>query len=500
MRVEHAHSGVSVEELLANHIEGLRNRRGAPAWAFFPEKLSHAIDGAEGKDQGARYQVCVACHGQGLAPEDAALACGSRHSGVFRHHWRTGQRSLMEHVGNRHPKLFEQLREAIEDRDREEALAVATLARGRDERPPGPSPNAAKKRRFSGDNGDAPGAVDLRSDTVTRPSPAMREAMAGAEVGDDVFGDDPTVLALEAKMASVFGKEAAAFVPSGTMGNLVAVGVWCETRGSEFVCGDLSHIHQYEQGGLATLMGAHPRALTNEPDGTIPIAKIRGAIRPDDQHFPVTRAVCLENTHNKKGGAALSLEYVDAVGALCREHDIALHLDGARIWNAAQALGCTPARCVVAADSVSVCLSKGLGAPAGSVILGSAAFVAKCKRLRKACGGTMRQVGVLAAAALKAYEEVWVGGMIEGDHARLRAIVDGLRTVPNIKEVTNPDTNIAFAEIAPAKPVKDVVKALAECGVIAIPWVGNSIRIVTHRDIGDGDVARIVDAFRTACE
>ena len=344
---------------------------------------------------------------------------------------------------------------------------------------------------------------DLRSDTVTKPTLAMRDAMATAEVGDDVFGDDLTVQKLEATMAEVFGKDAAVFVPAGTMGNLVAVGVHCEIRGSEYICGDLSHIVQYEQGGLATLMGAHPRQLVTNADGTIDLSEIENAIRADDQHFPQTKVVCLENTHNKKGGKVLSAEYVDSVGELCRQHKLQLHVDGARIWNAAAKLNVTPARCVQAADSVSICLSKGLGAPVGSVIVGTVDFIKKCRRLRKACGGGMRQAGTLAAAALTAYDEIWGGGQIAMDHERATTLANALDTLPGLHVQFPPQTNIFFLNIVAAHKahpyfdVTVVVELLREKGVLTIPWVGNSLRLVTHHDITDEGVEQIIEAFRT---
>jgi threonine aldolase len=332
----------------------------------------------------------------------------------------------------------------------------------------------------------------------------MRDAMANAEVGDDVFGDDPTVKRLEEKMAEVFGKQAAVFVPSGTMGNLVAVGVHCEVRGSEYVCGDLSHIVHYEQGGLATLMGAHSRQLPTNADGTLDVAAVEGAIRTDDQHFPRTRVVCLESTHNKRGGKVLPLAYVDEVGELCKKYGVKLHVDGARIWNAAAHVGATPARCVLAADSVSVCLSKGLGAPVGSVILGDQEFIRKCRRLRKACGGGMRQAGTLAAAALAAFEEI--GPRIHDDHVRAARLAAGVRTLGEYYRVqVEPETNIFFVDVNvaeyPALNVEAVVEALRRDFQIAtIPWIGDSMRIVTHHEITEEAEKHIVRGFLAVAE
>ncbi|KAF7017899.1 hypothetical protein CFC21_031252 [Triticum aestivum] len=223
--------------------------------------------------------------------------------------------------------------------------------------------------------------VDLRSDTVTKPSEAMRAAMAAAEVDDDVLGADPTAQRLEAEMARVTGKEAALFVPSGTMGNLVSVLTQCDTRGSEVILGDSSHIHMCENGGISTIGGVHPRTVRNNPDGTMDIDMIVAAIRhhvgAGALHYPTTRLICLENTHGRSGGKCLSVEYIDKVGQVAQSHGLKLHIDGARIFNASVALGVPVDKLVRAADSVSVCLSKGLGAPVGSVIVGSKAFIEK---------------------------------------------------------------------------------------------------------------------------
>ena len=354
------------------------------------------------------------------------------------------------------------------------------------------APILLRQRRLKG--GESPTIIDLRSDTVTKPTEAMRLAMAEAAVGDDVFGDDPTVARLEMEMATLFGKEASVFVPSGTMGNLIAVGVHCEVRGSEFICGNLSHIHVYEQGGLSTLMGAHPRPIVNRNDGTLDLEEVRNAVRVDDQHFPVTRVLCIEQTHNKCGGRVLPLEYIDRCGELAREHKIALHIDGARIWNAAATLGVAPARCVTAADSVSVCLSKGLGAPVGSVILGTKTFIDKCRRLRKACGGTMRQAGVLAAAALMAMKEIHP--VIHLDHLRMSELAAGLGKLDGVKVQRPVQSNICFVHFAKELSVNYIVTELRKYNIIVIPWVGNSIRMVTHHQINQAAVSSVVRALQ----
>uniref|UniRef100_A0A453CPY8 Aromatic amino acid beta-eliminating lyase/threonine aldolase domain-containing protein n=1 Tax=Aegilops tauschii subsp. strangulata TaxID=200361 RepID=A0A453CPY8_AEGTS len=266
--------------------------------------------------------------------------------------------------------------------------------------------------------------VDLRSDTVTKPSEAMRAAMAAAEVDDDVLGADPTAQRLEAEMARVTGKEAALFVPSGTMGNLVSVLTQCDTRGSEVILGDSSHIHMCENGGISTIGGVHPRTVRNNPDGTMDIDMIVAAIRhhvgAGALHYPTTRLICLENTHGRSGGKCLSVEYIDKVGQVAQSHGLKLHIDGARIFNASVALGVPVDKLVRAADSVSVCLSKGLGAPVGSVIVGSKAFIEKARILRKTLGGGMRQVGVLCAAAYVAVRDNI--GKLADDHRKAKVL------------------------------------------------------------------------------
>ncbi|KAI8556215.1 hypothetical protein RHMOL_Rhmol05G0235100 [Rhododendron molle] len=286
------------------------------------------------------------------------------------------------------------------------------------------------------------GRVDLRSDTMTKPSEAMRAAMANAEVDDDVLGCDPTALRLEIEMARLTGKEAAIFVPSGTMGNLISVLVHCEMRGSEVIIGDRSHIHIYEN-GISTIGGVHPRTVKNKEDGTMDIDLIEAAIRDPklDICYPVTRLICLENTHVNCGGKCLSVEYVDRVGDLAKKHGLKLHIDGARIFNASVALGVPVHRLVQAADSVSVCLSKGLGAPVGSVIVGSKAFIARAKTLRKTLGGGMKQVGVLCAAALVAVQHNV--GKLEGDHKKAKSLAEGLNEIKGLKvDVSSVETNI----------------------------------------------------------
>ena len=247
--------------------------------------------------------------------------------------------------------------------------------------------------------------IDLRSDTVTPPTEEMRAAMAKAPLGDDVYGEDPTVNTLQAMAAAMLGKEAGLFVPSGTMGNLASILAHCN-RGDEIILGNLAHTFLYEAGGMAALGGVHPHTIPNQPDGTLDPDDIRAAIRADDAHLPPTRLITLENTHNRCGGAALSVAYTRSIGELAAEHGLILHLDGARIFNAAAVLGVSPAELTAPADSVTFCLSKGLCAPVGSVICGSQDFIRKAHRIRKQLGGGMRQAGVLAAAGIVALESI----------------------------------------------------------------------------------------------
>ncbi len=325
----------------------------------------------------------------------------------------------------------------------------------------------------------------------------MRAAMASAVCGDDVMEDDPTVKQLEAEVASLLGKQAGLFVPSGTMGNLLAVCTWCDVRGSEYVVGSAAHIHIYEQGGTATLGGVHPRVLPNAADGSISLEEIEACVRPDDVHFATLRLVCLETTHNKVGGVPLSLGYTDAVGELCKRHGLALHIDGARICNAAAALGVPVSRVATAADSVSVCLSKGLGAPVGSVLVGPPDFIRKARRLRKALGGGMRQAGVLAAAGLVALRDVLP--RLADDHARMAKLAAGLAAVPGISLRDGPPaTNLAYFTLSPRIKFAGVQAGLRARG-IAANGADGLMRLVTHHQVSDADVDEVVSAFRELC-
>ena len=336
--------------------------------------------------------------------------------------------------------------------------------------------------------------IDLRSDTITRPTPAMREAMARAEVGDDVFGEDPTVNRLQDMAAERLGKEAALFVASGTMGNLVCLLSHCG-RGDEMIVGDQAHTYIYEQGGSAALGGIHPRPLPNQPDGTIRLQDIEAAIRADNEHFPRTRLICLENTHNRCGGAVLTPEYMQAVGELARRHGLAVHLDGARIFNAAVALGVEVKELAADADSVTFCLSKGLAAPVGSLVCGSREFIAKARRARKVVGGGWRQAGVIAAAGIVALEQM-VERLAE-DHANARRLAEGLATLPGI--VLDParvQTDIVIFELQREDMTpEELAKRLWERGVWLFAIGGRRLRAVTNYHVTAEDIERALEIF-----
>lgn len=333
--------------------------------------------------------------------------------------------------------------------------------------------------------------IDLRSDTVSKPSDAMRHAMAGAEVGDDVFGDDPTVRALEVRAAGLLGKEAALFVPSGTMGNLLAVMTHTHP-GDEILLGDQSHIFQYELGGAARIANVLTRPLTNRDDGAIDPAAVAAAIRQENLHSPGTTLLCLENTHNRCGGAALPLTVMDELTAVAREHKVAVHLDGARVFNAAAALGAPPARIARDCDSVSFCLSKGLGCPVGSLLCGPGQFIERARRNRKLLGGGMRQVGILAAAGLYALDHNVT--RLSEDHANARVLADGLRKLAPFRP-NDPATNIVVVDITRGR-LSDWLAALEQQGVLAVAFGPQRMRLVTHinitRDDVDEALARIV--------
>ncbi len=336
--------------------------------------------------------------------------------------------------------------------------------------------------------------VDLRSDTVTQPTPAMREAMANAVVGDDVMGEDPTVRRLEEMSAERLGKEAGLFVVSGTMGNLVSLLAHCG-RGDEVILGDAAHTYIYEQGGIAALGSIHPRVLPNQPDGTLDLADIEAAIRPDNIHFPRTRLIAVENTHNRKGGVVLPPGYMAAVGALAKRHGLRLHVDGARLFNAAVALGVPAAELVRDADSVTFCLSKGLSAPVGAVVCGSDEFIQEVRRARKVVGGGMRQAGVIAAAGIVALEQM-VDRLAE-DHANARRLAAGIAPLPGIDlDLASVQTDIIiFSLHRPDMTPEQLVETMGRRGVLFFPIGGDRLRLVTHYGVDESDVDYTVAQF-----
>jgi threonine aldolase len=337
--------------------------------------------------------------------------------------------------------------------------------------------------------------IDLRSDTVTRPTPEMREAMANAEVGDDVYGDDPTVNRLQEMAAGMMGKEAGLFVPSGTMGNLAAILSHCQ-RGDEVIIGQLNHSFLYEAGGMSVLGGVHSYQLKNQRDGSLLPADVEAAIRPDDPHDPITRLVCLENTHNRCGGTVQTAEYTREITRLAHKHGLKVHLDGARIFNAAAALG-VPARTLAEpVDSVTFCLSKGLSAPVGSVLCGDHTFIQKARRARKLLGGGMRQAGILAAAGIVALRTMTE--RLREDHARASNLADGLRENDCIVlDDGTPATNMVFFDLAARASLSapEVAERLARDGILVSPGGERRFRLVTHCWIDDAAVEKTIAAF-----
>jgi threonine aldolase len=325
-------------------------------------------------------------------------------------------------------------------------------------------------------------AADFRSDTVTRPTDAMRAVMAGAPVGDDVFGDDPSVNALEADVAERLGFEAALFVPSGTQSNLVAVMTHCG-RGDEYIVGQEAHTYRYEAGGAAVLGSVQPQPLDNAADGTLPLAAIESAIKPDDGHFAKTRLIALENTI---GGRVLPAGYAAAVRALADRHELAMHLDGARLWNAAVKSGVEPRAIAQGFDSVSVCLSKGLGAPVGSVLCGAGGFIRAARRWRKMLGGGMRQAGILAAAGRHALKHHLA--RLAEDHDNAARLAAGLAKHPAL-DVAVPQTNMVFVGVR-ADLAGSLAAHLATEGVLITGTTRQ--RWVTHLDVARADVERAI--------
>jgi threonine aldolase len=337
-------------------------------------------------------------------------------------------------------------------------------------------------------------AIDLRSDTVTLPTPRMRGAMASAAVGDDVFGEDPTVNELEALVADRTGKEAAVFVPSGTMGNLSSLLAHC-ARGQEAVLGDESHIFHYEAGGASALGGIVFHPVPTGPDGTMPLEAIEAALRPSAEWLAPPGAICLENTHNRCSGAIVPPDYVAAVADLARRRGVPVHLDGARLFNAAVALGLPLTAWTRHVTSVQICLSKGLAAPVGSLVAGTREFVGRARRARKVLGGGMRQAGVLAAAGLVALTDM-VDRLAE-DHANARLLAEGLAAVPGVRlDVSRVQTNIVVFGLDPAVDSAAFLDGVRRGGVLLIDLGLGRLRAVTHYGVTAADCRAAIDACR----
>ena len=340
--------------------------------------------------------------------------------------------------------------------------------------------------------------IDFRSDTITWPTAKMRQAMANARVGDDVYEEDPTVIQLEKLSAGRMGKEAGLFVPSGTMGNLVSVLAHCG-RGDEVILGDISHTFVYEAGGISALGGVFPHTLPNQPDGKLKLEDIRSAIRTENVHFPKTRLVILENTHNRCGGAVLDAEYTRQVADIAHQAGFPLHLDGARIFNAATALGVDVKTLALPADSITFCLSKALCAPVGSVICGSAEFIARARRIRKQVGGGMRQAGILAAAGIIAIEE-----MVEhlaDDHRRARRLAEGLAGISGLLlDPGLPPTNMVYISLAEDFPLDStaIAQFIEKQGIRVGVINPRRFRLVTHYWINDEAIEKVITAFQQA--
>jgi len=349
--------------------------------------------------------------------------------------------------------------------------------------------------------------IDLRSDTVTLPTPAMREAIYHAELGDDVFGEDPTTNRLEKLAAQRMGKEAALLVASGTMGNLVCLLTHCG-RGDEVILGDQSHTFVYEAGGMSALGGIHPHTVANQPDGTMRLEDIEAAIRGDDVHFPRTRLICLENTHNRCNGSALTPQYTAAIAALAKKRGLSVHLDGARIFNAAVALGVDVKELTRSVDSLSFCLSKSLSAPIGSVVCGSKKFITQARRIRKVLGGGMRQSGIIAAAGIIALEQMV--DRISEDHKNARRLAEGITRIKGLsldlaccrvlrreaQRQAKTQTNIVYFELTSERlTAENLVTGLTKKGIRLLSVGPRRLRAVTHYGITAEDIDLTVAAL-----
>lgn len=341
------------------------------------------------------------------------------------------------------------------------------------------------------------GVVDLRSDTVTRPSAAMRAAIAAAEVGDDVLGDDPTVIALQERMAALLGKEASLYVPSGSMANQVSIRSVCEA-GDEIICDVTTHSYNYETAGPAALAGVSMRFIHSR-GGVFTAREAEPLIRPRSMHFPNSRMVIIENTNNRGGGAVWPVENVAGIRSLADQHGLHVHLDGARLLNACVARGLKPTDYTRHVDSCSICFSKGLGAPVGSIVAGSRPFIERCRRFRKMFGGAMRQAGILAAAALYAIQHN-IERLAE-DHVNARRLAESICELPGIRlDPADVETNIVIFAVEPELgPAQQFADRLRERGVWMFATGPDTLRAVTHLDVSRADIERAIEAFRAVC-
>ncbi len=341
--------------------------------------------------------------------------------------------------------------------------------------------------------------IDFRSDTVTLPSPAMREAIYKAELGDDVFSEDPKTNHLEKSAAERVGKEAALLVPSGTMGNLVCVLTHC-ARGEEVILGNHSHMFLNEAGSMSTVGSIHPHTIPNQPDGTLRLEDIEAAIRGVNDHWPRTRLICLENTHNRCYGSPLKPEYIDSVASLAKRHGLMLHLDGARIFNAAVALKVDVKEFTRNVDSLIFCLSKGLSAPVGSLVCGSKEFIYEARRNRKVLGGGMRQSGIIAAAGIVALDNM-IERLAE-DHRNARLLAEGIAQIPGLSiELDRISTNILYFDLVSEQlKVEDLIAQLGERGIKLLSTGPSRFRIVTHYGINTEDIKAALAALKEVME
>jgi threonine aldolase len=339
--------------------------------------------------------------------------------------------------------------------------------------------------------------IDLRSDTVTLPTEEMRRAMAMADVGDDVYGEDPTINHLEDLAASKLGKQSGLFIPSGTMGNLIAFLTHCD-RGDEAIMGDQAHTFIYEVGGVSALGGIMVHTVPNQLDGTLKISDLQSAIRTKDVHFPTSKVIALENTHNRCGGVVIHPDYINTVVDLAQENGLKVHMDGARIFNAAIKLKIPVQNLLIGVDSVTFCLSKGLGAPVGSVLCADQTFIHRARRIRKQLGGGMRQAGILAAAGIVALETMI--DRLEEDHRLAIKLANYLGQIPalNIRE-NSPQTNMVFLDLVDDFPKTNtqIIQDLKSDGILVGSSKGRGFRLVTHFGISEEDIIKVAEVFST---